>query len=136
MPMKIRLAEAFFGCVLLCAARPLPAATFQFGLDGSDAPGAPRSYATVARHLVEDGYEVRAPISQVGPNYFVVVLQGVRQYCLMLDAYNETILQRFAYTPNGLKAEIEDSPGPGYPGYPPYADGRYATRVAFRSFRS
>jgi hypothetical protein len=81
----------------------------------------------VARHLTEEGYALREPIRQDGPVYFAIVERDAQRYCLMMDAFNETILQKFDYAPTGLRPEIADSPGPGFPGYPPVPDGRYAS---------
>jgi hypothetical protein len=99
---------------------------FNLGYDGSDAPGGPRSPAAMSRRLLEDGYVLRAPLAQVGPVYFANVVQENQQLCLVLDVFTGTILQTFAFTPRGLRALNSDAPGPGYPGYPPAPDGRYA----------
>jgi hypothetical protein len=93
----------------------------------ADVPGAPRTPTLIYRRLLEDGYEVSAPIVQKGPVYFVHVHDRRSQpLCLVLDAFTGTILQGFAYTPQGPRALNDDSPGPGFPGYPPYPDARFA----------
>ena len=99
----------------------------QLGYNKDDAIGAPRSSTFVSRFLLEGGYELRSPIVQVGAVYFASVDNKGEPECLMLDSFNVTILQTFIYTPAGLRALNPDSPGPGYPGYPPFSDGRYAS---------
>ena len=100
---------------------------FHLGYNKDDAVGAPRSFDFMSRYLLEDGYELTAPIVRTGPVYIAKVVKRARPLCLVLDSFNGTILQTFAYTPAGALALNVDSPGPGYPGYPPFPDARYAS---------
>lgn len=103
--------------------------TFYYTPDDTapDLPGAPRSQIFMRRRLVEEGYELASPLQKIGIVYFAEVVDlRHRHLCLILDAYEGTILQRFQYVPGGLAALNPHTPGPGYAGYPPYKDGRFA----------
>ncbi|HUZ66377.1 MAG TPA: hypothetical protein VMU56_01805 [Beijerinckiaceae bacterium] len=120
-------ALVFFTGAMTARAQP------SFSLDPAgdsapDVPGAPRTPILIYRRLLEDGYELSAPLVRNGPVYFADVEdKGRRPLCLILDSFTGAILQTFVYTPGGLHALNRDAPGPGFPGYPPFPDARYAS---------
>jgi hypothetical protein len=92
-------------------------------------PGEPRTPLQIYRRLLEDGYETFSPPEQHGPVYFAGVYNRQRKAaCMIIEAFNGVILQTYVYGPHGeLTARNRHTPGPGYPGDPPFADGRYAS---------
>ena len=123
---KVALAVSFVAALAACNEKPL--GYYGTGFESRDMPGTPRTHVQIYRRLLEDGYELRGDVKQAGAVYFadVTTVKGNKPKCLILHAFSGTILQSFAVTPKGFAAEIKDAPGPGFPGYPPVPDGRYA----------
>ena len=105
-----------------------PLGYYGTGYERADTPGMPRTHVQIYRRLLEDGYELRGDIKQAGSVYFANVntVRDRKQRCLILNIFSGTILQSFTIGRSGWVAEIRDAPGPGFPGYPPVPDGRYA----------
>ena len=105
-----------------------PLGYYGTGYERRDTPGLPRTHVQIYRRLLEDGYELRGDIKQAGAVYFANVntVRDHKQRCLILNIFSGTILQSFTIGRSGWVAEIRDAPGPGFPGYPPVPDGRYA----------
>lgn len=115
-------------CLGGCAEARPPLGYFGDRFDERPTPGEPRTPLQIYRRLLEDGYETFEPPQQHGAVYFAGVYNRRREAgCLILHAFSGAILQAYAYGPHGeLIARIRQTPGPGFPGAPPFPDGRYA----------
>lgn len=112
-----------------CLSEPPPLGYYGAHYDEFPTPGTPRTPLQIYRRLLEDGYETFSPPRQEGAVYFVGVYNRRGQPgCMILHAFSGVILQAFRYgRDDRLIAMIHHTPGPGFPGDPPFPDGRYAT---------
>ena len=128
--------SALFLALLLagCAAPTSPARATSFfdiiGYDGDKTPGGPWSESFMERRLLEEGYTLTGELVHSGPVDIANVQRRGDSYCLVLDVYTGALLQTFVPTPVGWRALNHDAPGPGFPGYPPFPDARYAPGCA------
>jgi FHIPEP family len=75
----------------------------------------------------EDGYALFAAPQQQGAVYFVGAYdRRGRPHCVIVEAFNGVILQAFAYRGDKILLVNRHTPGPGFPGYPHFPDGRFA----------
>ncbi len=107
---------------------PLPMGYYGSVFNEAHVPGAPRTPLEIYRRLLEDGYEIFSPPDQQGAVYFVGVIgRRGRPACMIVEAFTGTILQTYFYGPDGnLIARNRNTPGPGFPGAPPFRDGRHS----------
>lgn len=111
-----------------CADQTPPLGYYGAHYDEFPTAGGPRSPLQIYRRLLEDGYETFSPPKQAGAVYFVGVYNKRGQAaCMILHAFSGAILQAYAYGKDGaLNGVVRHTPGPGFPGAPPFPDGRYA----------
>jgi hypothetical protein len=107
---------------------PAPLGYYGAVYDELQTPGAPRTQLQIYRRLLEDGYDLFSPPQQQGRVYFVGVYDHRHEpNCMIVEAFTGTILQRYRYRRDGtgVIAINRHTPGPGFAGDPPFADGHH-----------
>lgn len=127
--MMTRLASlAATLCALAgCASEPPSPGYYGAIFSEHPKPGAPRTPLQIYQRLSEDGYALFAAPQQQGAVYFVGAYdRRGRPHCVIVEAFNGVILQAFAYRGDKILLVNRHTPGPGFPGYPHFPDGRFA----------
>jgi hypothetical protein len=108
-----------------CASQP-PLGYYGSVYEEQAVPGGPRTPLQIYRRLIEDGYEFFSPPQQQGAVYFVGVFnQRHEANCLVVEAFTGAILQSYQYRGEWIEARNRNTPGPGFPGDPPFVDGHH-----------